>query len=189
MSDSKHDSEIELFDQAVIEVEKISATGYHVALCADPDQLRELTRLARVSEIGRFRAEIHVRPVRNGFQVTGQLHAQATQPCVVTLAPVVQRIEETLDRFFLPHPGKQAERATKGGSSSTEAYVELAQGDEPDYYSGNMLDLNDFLVEALGLSIDLYPRVPGAELPPSSLDADDASQSPFAVLKALADDQ
>jgi hypothetical protein len=68
--------------------------------------------------------------------------------------------------------------------SDTENYVDLRDDDLPDYYQGSELDLNAYLLESLGLAVDLYPRGAGATMS-ADMQGDNPEQlSPFAILKA-----
>lgn len=182
-----NDDQIDLFDEAVLDLEKLPAAGRHVRLQAEPAHLETLTRLARVSDVGRFAADVQIAPIRGGYRVTGTLVAEVTQPCVVTLDPVTQSINEPLDRVFLPEEKRPVDETGSVERLSNETVIELSDEELPDYYSGNRLNLNNFLVESLGLAIDLYPRRPGASLPEAAVDADESPPSPFAVLKSLDD--
>lgn len=161
-------------------LDKLPAKGRHIKLEANGEDLIELARIAKVNEVGRFRANLHVARVDGAIQVLGKISAEISQPCVITLEPVHQRIEEELSRVFLPKTKETVENAP-----GSEAYIELGPDEVPDYYEGNVLDLSAYLLESLGLSIELYPRLAGAKLSKEQAGDNPDKLSPFAALKSL----
>lgn len=89
------------------------------------------------------------------WRLEARLGATVTQLCVVTLAPVTTRLEETVIRRYL------AEMPTPAPTEGQE--VEMPEDDTieplPDH-----VDLSDLLAEALALALPLYPRAEGAGL-------------------------
>lgn len=163
-----------------VQLDKLPVNGRHIKVEANAEELAELAKIAKVSEVGRFSANMHVARVDGAIQVLGKMSAEISQPCILTLDPVLQRIEEELTRVFLPKTKEMIENAP-----GSEAYIELGPEEVPDYYEGNCLDLSAFLLESLGLSIDLYPRMAGAKLSKEQAGDNPEELSPFAVLKSL----
>lgn len=110
------------------------------------------------------------------WRVDGRLLALVVQACGVTLEPVEQRIDEAFSLRFTT----QAEEVDRDTG-------ELVVGaDAPEPLHGDTLDLGEIVADQLGLSIDPFPRKPGARLadilpptPPA------AAEGPFAALAAL----
>lgn len=121
----------------------------------------------------------HLELRRSGDLVTirGRITAEAVQSCVVSLVPVVQRIEQTFVR-----------RLTRGAAaepSTVEETIEIGEDDPPDVFTGDSIDVGLVLLEEFALALDPYPRAPGVEFAiPEELAADEPD-SPFAVLKSL----
>jgi len=118
---------------------------------------------------------------RADWRLDAGLGATVTQDCVVTLAPVTTRIDETVTRRFLkdwPPPGEQGDE------------VEMPEDESIDPL-GPEIDLEAVMAEALTLALPLYPRAPGAEPAPSSNDApgggpeENTGRRPFAALATL----
>jgi len=103
------------------------------------------------------------------------------QPCVITFVPVPQDIEEPVDRIFLP-----ASDGPKSSSAHPEIFVDL-EGDIPDHFEGNEVDLSELIIETVALALDPYPRAEGASLDQIEVPLDDDEVSPFASLKSLID--
>ena len=107
------------------------------------------------------------------WQFEGRLQADVVQPCVVTLAPVATRIDESLRRRWSP------DIADPDGE-------EVEMGDDEVEPLGAVIDLGALLTEALALALPPWPRAEGAELEaaPEEEPAEDR-RKPFADLSAL----
>lgn len=107
------------------------------------------------------------------------IRAEVTQTCVVTLEPVVNRIEEQVDILFEPE---------RGGSGTIDVAFDPAADREP--LSGDSLDVGEIVAEEMALALDPYPRKPGVglETGPGGAPAEageDPPGSPFEALAAL----
>lgn len=168
---------------AVVKVDKIPANGRVVSIETDAEQRAALAERLKVSEVTDFSSKVTATRFRGGIRVQGEVNGTVVQPCVVTGDPVSQTISEPVDRIFLP-----GHDAASEASAGAEIFVNLEDDDLPDYFEGNEIDLTDLVLEIFALSIDLYPRKPGAELPGELAGDDPAELSPFAALKALKKD-
>ncbi|MCF6302275.1 MAG: DUF177 domain-containing protein [Devosiaceae bacterium] len=175
----------EFLSDTVVNLDRLPNLGRRLKIQADQEQLQKIAKAANVSAVGRFSAELHVVRVKGGVQVMGKLSAESTQPCVVTLEPVHQRIEENLSRVFMPNPGHDKQGGKQENAPGSETCIDLSDEDVPDYYDGSQLDLSDFLLEIFAMAIDLYPRTPGAKMTPKLQGDDPSKLSPFAVLKEI----
>jgi hypothetical protein len=110
-----------------------------------------------------------LRPEPGGcIGVRGQFHAEVEQACVVTLDPVLQRIDEPFAWRLLP------------------AGMEASDGDDdPDDIEteAGVADLGEALAQELSLALDPYPRALGAEVPAEH--GPDGTSGPFAMLAKL----
>ncbi len=119
---------------------------------------------------------------RDDFALTGRLVAEAVQACVVTLAPVPARIDETVRRRYL------ADYAEPEGEE-----VEVPEDDSAEPMP-EAIDLAEVLREALALTLPPWPRAAGAELGeavfagPGTAPIRDADLKPFAALAKLRGD-
>jgi len=115
------------------------------------------------------------------IHLTGQLKARATQTCVVSLEPVEAIIDVPVEAEFWPAPLiEELERKAE----------DLGQSgllDWPDAITDGTIDLGPIVYETLAMSLDPYPKRPGASFQWSQ----DASEpetpetGPFAVLARL----
>lgn len=107
------------------------------------------------------------------------IRAEVTQTCVVTLEPVVNRIEEEVDILFEP---------SRGDRRAIDVGFDPAADREP--LSGDSLDIGEIVAEELALALDPYPRTPGVGLetgpgaPPAGT-GEDSPSGPFEALAAL----
>lgn len=134
----------------------------------------------KVTALDNLRLEGELRPLgRRDWELAAELRARATQPCIVTLAPVVTEIREHVLRRYvadLPEP--------------TGDEVEMPEDDTVEPLPA-VIDAGLVLIEALALALPQYPRAPGAELgaaaftPPGAEPLVEEKLKPFAGLSDL----
>ncbi|WP_439124261.1 YceD family protein [Marivita sp.] len=131
----------------------------------------------------RFEGKISPAGAR-GWSLTGKMGATVVQPCVVTLDPVTTRIDEPVERMFMP----------------ADYFDDLEAGSEmemPEDTSseplGQIISAHDAMIESLTLSLPQYPRATDAELGEAVFAEDgvtplkDEDTKPFSGLAALRD--
>lgn len=102
------------------------------------------------------------------IEAEGTLDAEVVQDCVVSLEPVTQRVADRFTVRFVP-------AGLETDDIDPESPDELP-------YEGGLLDLGEAAAEQLALSLDPYPRCPGASLDPLASELDDG---PFAQLAPI----
>lgn len=171
------------------DVSRLGNRTERVTLRPDADAIARMIAAYDLADLRDLACTFEIRPYRkDGVAVQGRLTATAIQPCVVTLEPVAQTIDERFERRF--DPGAE--------STAEDAEIEVdALGDDPaDPLEGRDIDLGAILCEQFALALDPFPRAPGAEVPPEhradpEADADaeagarTGDRSPFAVLAEL----
>jgi uncharacterized metal-binding protein YceD (DUF177 family) len=167
-----------LFD-AIVRIDRLPATGRDLNVSLD-----EPTRAALATELGiaavqQFEAQVTVVPLRGGIRAQGRLRATIEQPSVVTFEPVTQKVDEPVDRVFLP------EAADHMPTPGSEIFVDLEDDDFPDHLNGPEVDLSALLIEVLALAIDPYPRLEDESLEGLGIKDDAADTGPFAALAKL----
>ena len=131
----------------------------------------------------RFTGEIAPAGAR-GWALKGMLGATVVQPCVVTLEPVTTRIDEEVERLFVP-----AEQLEMGADGSETEMPE----DTSIEALGAVISAYDTMVESLSLAVPQYPRADGVDLGEAGFAEDgvapmtDGDTKPFAGLAALRD--
>jgi uncharacterized metal-binding protein YceD (DUF177 family) len=135
-----------------------------------------LSGLRKLSFVGQIQAQ-----GRRDWTLTARLGATVTQPCVVTLEPVITRIETDVRRTYLADlPTPQ------------EAEVEMPEDDTVEQL-GAVIDPAAVMAESLALALPLYPRKDGVDpgeavfTEPGKTPMRDEDTRPFAGLANLRD--
>lgn len=142
---------------------------------------KEIAEMLGVEAIRKLRFAGTIRPSgRRDWRLKAELGATAVQSCVVTLEPVVTRIDEPVARIYVaglpePEPGE----------------AEMPPDDDVEPLPDSV-DLRQVMIEALALALPSYPRAEGAKLGgeafagPEGMDlADEEDVRPFAGLASL----
>lgn len=133
--------------------------------------------------IDRLAAELRVVRAKGGalVRLAGQFQAEVTQSCVVSLAPVSNRLEDSFALLY----------STRGEDLQIEAevFVDPDQDDPPEPVPPGGIDLGEAVAEQLALALDPYPRAEGVELESDQrvggpADGQDRP-NPFAALASL----
>jgi uncharacterized metal-binding protein YceD (DUF177 family) len=114
---------------------------------------------------------------RSGARVTGEVHAEITQVCVVSLESFAATVDEPVDVRFAP--AEAAETARRVREDDAEM-VEVGGEDPPDPMVDGRIDLGALAAEFFALGLDPYPRKPGVAFDPP--EPQGGQDSPFAAL-------
>ncbi len=152
-----------------VSLDRIGAHGLDMTVRATAAECAALAERMKVPAVGELTCVfLLIRESRDVVAARGHLHAVVTQTCVVSLEDFEATVEEVFQVRFVP-----------AGEETDDIDPEA---DDEIPYEGNIIDLGEAAAEQLGLALDPYPRMPGAELP----DADDAARPhPFAALAGL----
>ena len=86
-----------------VRVDALPAGGLTQTIEASPEELAALAALNRLPAIASLTASFTVRRSgRGGARVTGEVHAEVTQVCVVSLEPFAATVDEPVDVRFAP---------------------------------------------------------------------------------------
>jgi uncharacterized metal-binding protein YceD (DUF177 family) len=191
-----------------VRLEDVPETGLHLDLVADAQVRARLVALGDVTGMPRLEAVLDVVRHGNGLRVIGRVSATVEQNCVVTLEPVENEVDETIDVVFAPPTGASAAAGKDPGNEDlihrdlihrvpadeeTFAAEDFGFGDAPGGEPPEVLsadgtaDVGAIAAEFLLLGIDPYPRKPGAEFRPPAEQG--ATISPFAALAKLKNDK
>ncbi|HET9068016.1 MAG TPA: DUF177 domain-containing protein [Amaricoccus sp.] len=140
----------------VIELRQLRGLeGFDFDIAPEPREAEALARLLDARSVRKMRFRGRLEPLAGGgWQLAASLGATVVQSCVVTLDPVTTRIDQRVQRTFLP------ETAALGA----EILVDPEEEDEIEPLT-DRIDLGRVAVEALALALPAYPRKPGASLP------------------------
>lgn len=130
----------------------------------------------------RFKGDLTAQS-QDAWRIDGRLTAKVTQDCVISLAPVVQIVDEIVVRPYVP----EEDLATM-----SEVDLDPDSDDDPEAFT-DVIDPGQLALEALALALDPYPRAEDAALdqtrfaPPGVVPLSEDDLKPFAGLAALKD--
>ena len=161
-----------------VRVDALPADGLIQTIEASPEERAALAALNRLPAIASLAATFAVRRSgRSGARVTGEVHAEITQVCVVSLEPFAATLDEPVDVRFAP--AEAAETARRVREDDAEM-VEVGGEDPPDPMVDGRIDLGALAAEFFALGLDPYPRKPGVAFDPP--EPQGGQDSPFAAL-------
>lgn len=156
----------------------VPETGLSATRAASPDELEAVARALGLIACSSLEVSYVITPSGGGrYALSGTLHAQVVQACVVTLDPVTSATEESFQASFWPEEDLAPPR---GG------VLDLDEAADPEPIVGGQIVVGRIVIECLAESLDPYPRKPGAtldlrEAAPAG-GAGGKPESPFAVL-------
>lgn len=157
----------------------IPAQGLAVERSATESERSGLATALNLLALDELAARYRVTPLAGGgYRLAGRLVSNLTQPCVVTLEPVGQSIDEPFEVEFWSDVLARDE--------SEEASV-LGGGDL-ELLDNGVIPVGRIVFETLSAALDPYPRKEGAEFVWREENGGDSGKtSPFAVLSRLKD--
>ncbi|WGM47618.1 hypothetical protein KOAAANKH_02497 [Brevundimonas sp. NIBR10] len=131
----------------------------------------KIAKALDLASLDAFVADLSVAPAANaGYRLTGRVRASAVQTCGITLEPLPVEIDQ---RFSI-------DLVEAVDPIETDEIEITLDDDAPDVIEDGRIDLGQYAVEQLALTLDPFPRKPGAEFVQPE---EPAEISPFAVLK------
>ncbi len=159
---------------------------------AEAAELRALAEADDIPGIAALQASFKVSKVGRYIHVTGEVRAQVTQTCVVSLEPFDSDIKEPVEVRFVSAPPvaspprmKGAVKSRRRGAMEMEPPPPAAESEEdpPDVIVDGRIDLGALAAEFLAMGLDPYPRKPGVAF--ASAEPEPEVDSPFAALENL----
>jgi uncharacterized metal-binding protein YceD (DUF177 family) len=167
-----------------VTLEDIPETGEHFELEADAAVRAAVAKVAGLRDLPRLHACFDVtRRGADGLRVAGTVSATVGQTCVVTLEPLDNEIEETIDLAFVPRQPAEPADLQDNENHENEPQPRDVNWNDPEPLIGGAIDLGALATEFLILGLDPYPRKPGALFEPPQ--GDEPDPSPFAALAKL----
>lgn len=122
-------------------------------LTPDADSRARIARSLDLAALDAFEADLNLAPVDGGWKLSGRVKAEAVQTCGLTLEP----LPVSVDQAF-------SVRLTEKTPDETddEIIVDPEAEDAPDLVEEGRIDLMQYAIEQLALSLDPFPRKPGA---------------------------
>lgn len=163
----------------------VTDAGMERTLSPSADERHAIARWLGVESVMALTAVVCLkRRGEDHYLYEANFEADLVQACVVTLGPVPAHLSGEFHRDFRVRREKSAKRLKQ--IEQAPASVELTGLDdhESDWLDQHEIDLAAPVLEELALTIDPYPKVPGAEFElPAQIP--DPRESPFAVLEKL----
>ena len=154
----------------VVRINEIGA-GIERHLVPDADAVKRIVKALDLASLTSFKADLKVAPARVGWTLTGRVVATLEQVCGITLDPLPVQVDE---RFSVD--------LVEAVEPETDEIEVTLDDDSPDVIEDGRIDLGQYAVEQLALTLDPFPRKPGAEF----VQPDEPAEiAPFAVLKAF----
>lgn len=152
--------------------------GERLDLAADPGEREAIAQRLGLAALDRLEAHAAVERDDQRIRVRGRIRAALEQSCVATGEPVPEHVDEAFELIFIPEPG---------ADGAAEEEIELSEEDcDIVFYEGAAIDLGEAIADTLALSVDPYPRSPGAEIALKEAGVLTEEQAgPFAALAKL----
>lgn len=159
----------------IIRLDGLGPSGTVQEIDADAGARAALAARFGLVSIDSLRATVRLKPLRGGAELrfSARIQAEIVQTCVATLDPVAEQIDETVEIVF---------ERVDAAADRREVVVDVERDTEP--LSGDTLDIGEIVAEELALSLNPYPRKPGAE-PDGDAAPGPGPRNPFAALAAL----
>lgn len=156
----------------LVRVNQIGA-GLTRTLEPDAEARKRIARALDLQALDAFVVDLDLRPTPSTSEWTlkGRVTAHAVQTCGLTLEPLPVDIDR---RFSI--------QLVEAAPQETDEIEITLDDDDADVIEDGKIDLGQYAVEQLSLSLDPFPRKPGAEFVQPE---EPGEISPFAALKAL----
>jgi uncharacterized metal-binding protein YceD (DUF177 family) len=150
-----------------LSLDRIGPVGLDFMVEATPAECSALAVRMNLPAVLAVSCAFHLtREGRDVVMARGELRAKVTQTCVISLEDFDAPVEEVFQICFVP--------------SGQETDDIDPESDDEIPFEGNVIDLGEAAAEQLGLALDPYPRMPGAEMPTVE---DESAPHPFAALR------
>jgi uncharacterized metal-binding protein YceD (DUF177 family) len=154
-------------------LDRIPPHGFETEITATAQECEALAARLRIPAVEALSCRFRLHKLPGGaVAADGGLHARVVQTCVVTLDDFPAEIDEAFRVRFVP----------AGTETDEEDLTADPESDDEIPYEGVFIDLGEAAAEQLALTLDPYPRSPGAVLPEA---AADPGLLPFSLLAAL----
>jgi uncharacterized metal-binding protein YceD (DUF177 family) len=165
------------FFSRVVRVDSLPRDGQVVKIEASPAEREALAAFYKLPAIAVLTATLRINPAgRGGARVTGAVHGEFSQVCVVSAEPFPGTVDEDVDVRFAP----QGAADSKSAAAEEAQTFSLTDEDEPDPVIDGKIDLGALISEFFALGLDPYPRKPGAVFEEDA--KSEPADSPFSAL-------
>lgn len=162
----------------IIRADQLADHDTEFPLQCDPTECARLAKRFSLQGLERLDARVWARRIGGTPTVRVRVNftADVIQSCIVTLEPVAAHIDEWFEVEYVPGNDLDVPNGDK------EVVFDAEEDDPPEVMQGGAFDIGEAISEHLALSLDNYPRKPGAEFTDHS-DEGEMVESPFTILK------
>jgi uncharacterized metal-binding protein YceD (DUF177 family) len=163
----------------LVRIDTLGEAPRALAIEADESERMALARRFGLIAIDRLAANLSLRRTGEEVVLSGSLQARVVQACVATHEPVPAEVEAPFEILFRSQPD----------AAAPDTEVELSESElDVVFYEGGSIDVGEAVAETLSLSLDPFPRAPGAEeaLKAAGVIGEEEA-GPFGALAALRD--
>jgi len=164
----------------VMRVDSLPKEGQTVTIEANAAEREALAAFLQLPSIEALGASLALMCSGSGVRVTGAVHGELTQVCVVSLEPFPATIDEEIDVLFAP----RAEDGTARRAAAEPQTFSMTDEGGPAPIVDGKIDLGALAAEFFALGVDPYPRKPGVSF--ESPEQPETTASPFSALASRA---
>lgn len=137
-----------------VRTDRLGVTGKTIAIEATADERLALAERFGILRVDRLVASVQLDPRRGGalVLVKGHFDADVVQACVLSLVPVPAHVAGD---FTLTYSNDDS-------GDEMEVLVDVSMPDPPDPMPDGVIDIGEAVAEQLALSLDPFPKAPGA---------------------------
>jgi uncharacterized metal-binding protein YceD (DUF177 family) len=160
----------------------IGGDGHREERRATVAEREEVARVLDILSCEALAARYEIRPLGEGrFVLSGEIEADVTQACIVTLDPLPARLT---DRFTVE---LRPEEDVSHDDDAGEREIEILTGDDVEPIQDGRIDAGRIMFEHVSAALDPYPRKPDAEFDWRDPKAEAYAKAggPFAALAKL----
>ncbi|HZZ62457.1 MAG TPA: DUF177 domain-containing protein [Roseiarcus sp.] len=165
----------------VMRVDSLPKEGQIVTIEANAEEREALAAFLNLPSIEALGASLALAPSGSRVRVTGAVHGELIQVCVVSLEPFPTTVDEEVDVLF----ARRAEGGAARRAAAEPQTFSMTDKGEPDPIVDGKIDLGALTAEFFALGLDPYPRKPGESF--ESPEQPEATVSPFWALASRAD--
>lgn len=141
-------------------VADVPQNGTHIPFEANEEERAGLAKRFDLLELSSFKGKVAIKPWRrHGLSLEGHFTAEVIQACVTTLEPITSRLSQDFTLHFLPAEMINHDAAA---AAASEIIVDVQSEDPPEPIENGQIDVGEAVSEQLAVTIDPYPKKPGA---------------------------
>jgi len=170
----------------IIAVDDIPPNGTVIRFDVSEAERAALAARFDLISLNSFRGEAAIKPWRrHGLIAECKFEADVVQACIATLEPIDDHIKQSVTLHFLPPDMIARDMAA---TAKAEIVVDVQNEDPPEPIENGKIDLGEALSEELAVSLDPYPKKPGAVfsgIKDAPAEVAEIKPNPFAALEKL----